>query len=603
MKILKFVGALALLSLFQLSSAADFSESDLKKMVDELSIQLPQNPEVQYPVEASVVKKPDVNAYATVKEIAGNKEKVQGVMVVYTGLVDFAKGDLRLIRAVVAHELAHLSKGHMFKSIKVQDVDLLYTRQMEYEADMVGASALVRAGYPKKDMYDMLIMLGETEAGDTATGKLLGDHADSKRRASQVAENPSILKSYLAFEMGEAFADCRSFYSAMKAFDSVLLLEPKFKEAAVNSASSALQYYYYTGLPKAYQESHFRPDFGALLKAPAVPKLIKVDDTTRALYKEALLRIKRAQDLAPSDPAVIELAGLAAVLNPDEDPQAVTGGITALKRALSTAIMPADKMRISNNIAVGLQIQKDVLGAVEQMMDAQRGNAIYNAALAQNLGQQEFPAKLKADAGLAAGVMKAYLVNSPEGNPALYARVKANYIKTCNTFGYKVEEVTPKPIYLCKALSLFDEGHEYPILTDPTEFIDTLGAFEKKILFDKNYKGLYELVFKGGQFLVLVEDTDAIRSALRVTSYHPGAYIEIQPRDPSVSSYRFTVGMTTAEFNQSIDLSKGQPRSFVRAGTIENWVYFPGLFMGVCVKDDKIIGLTCTPSATPPPAK
>lgn len=581
-------------------SNAAFTKADLEKMVSELSVHLPQHKWIEYPIQCEVVEKNEVNAYATAVKIEGKTDKVQGKMVVFTGLVKMAKEDLRLIRAVVAHELAHLAKGHIFKSMKVQDVDLLFTRQLEYEADVVGASALVRAGYPKKDMYDMLMMLGELDKEYPAAAKLLGDHADANRRAAQVADDPRVMKSTMAFEVGEALIDCRTFRSAMKAFDKALEIEPKLVEAAYNSALAALVDYY-ENLPMTWKEATMRPDFGPFMRMDSkASRLLVVEEKDRANYREALIRITRAQNLMKDSAKMQALTGLAQILEPDHNPQSISDGIATLQKALSSTISEADKLTIANNIGIGLQLQGNSVDAAMKMIDAQRSSKMYNAALAQNLGTVEPTDKFKKDATLIEAVLITYLNNSPSDG-SKYEVVKTNYNKLCTKFSLKPRPMTPKPAYLTKAMSMVVDGKQYNLFQTGEELVTDLGRPERKIIFDPDYKGLFELVWQAGQVTALCEEFGsediATSEALRLTSYKSGSYVQITPRDPSVQPFKILVGMTTKDFNDYLDLSKGQKRSFVKCGTMEEWVYFDALNMGVCVKGDAIIGITVTPAA------
>ena len=122
---------------------AKFTVADLQKMVDEMKPYLPEDPRFTYPIKCIVEDRKDVNANASYffEKDAPKDAKPQAKMTVYTGLLDFMK-DIRLVRAVVAHELSHLSKQHLGKGMKPKDLDLIFTRQQEYEADATGAIVL-----------------------------------------------------------------------------------------------------------------------------------------------------------------------------------------------------------------------------------------------------------------------------------------------------------------------------------------------------------------------------------------------------------------------------------------------------------------------------
>jgi len=160
-KSLAFVLSLLSFGLALPGWTAEFTQADLEKMVEKLDKAIPENPNFKYPVKCTIVTKDDVNAYATLTK-EGNDNRA--TMVVYSGLIKQIDGDQRLIRAVVAHELSHLSLGHNAAiNPKARDLRNLWTRQQEFEADATGAKALVKLGYSKKDMVDMLLFLDKLQ--------------------------------------------------------------------------------------------------------------------------------------------------------------------------------------------------------------------------------------------------------------------------------------------------------------------------------------------------------------------------------------------------------------------------------------------------------
>ena len=185
-----------------------FDKAEMESMVAELSLYIPQNPNLQYPIDCDFVETKQVNAYATTKEISGNPKR-QAVMRVLTGILKFIDDNCanrvvvgldpndpsktvtlkpgderRLLRAVIAHEMGHLSKNHVTQGrVKGRDMSVIYTRETEQEADMVGAAALQRAGYSRNDAEHMLMML-EVAGGPSVADNLMGDHADGSAAPS-----------------------------------------------------------------------------------------------------------------------------------------------------------------------------------------------------------------------------------------------------------------------------------------------------------------------------------------------------------------------------------------------------------------------------------
>ncbi|HWA83933.1 MAG TPA: M48 family metalloprotease, partial [Fimbriimonadaceae bacterium] len=322
------------------ATAREFTASDLEKIVTELDKVIPENPDYKYPIKCSIVDKDEVNAYATLTKEGTAK---RSTMVVFTGLVTKMDGDVRLIRAVVAHELSHLSLGHLSAiDPAARDLRNLWTRQQEYAADKSGAEALVKAGYSKKDMVDMLLFLDRNRgrAGGWLD-RLTGDHADPKARAAEVSDNPAALNALLTFDTALAYEDAREHRYAQKLFDYAGSQWAALTEAYTNSAKCALLYYY-DNLPKAVRTTWWRPDFGPLITnthAPAV-QAAEVTDDDRTAWKDAMTAIDKAVERNPGSEDAEELRALAQVLEPDAKKDVVQLGIDWFKGHADSASDP-----------------------------------------------------------------------------------------------------------------------------------------------------------------------------------------------------------------------------------------------------------------------
>jgi hypothetical protein len=583
----------ALAALAATAPAKDFSVADLDKMVTELMTVMAKDPKLTYPVKCSVETNKSINAYSTARKEAGS-DKPRATMVVYSGLVDFLKGDIKLIRAVVAHEIGHLAKGHCSGYGYVgRDLDLLHTRQQEYEADMTGAIALQRLGYGKQDMVDMLMALGKIDGRKgNWWDNLTADHADPKARAAEIADNPSVLKSLLAFDMGLAFADSRRWKLAGRFFDDAVAKEPRLLEAYVNSANAALMYYYDL-LPLKARENWLRPDFGALLQDPvSVARAAEIDDTDRARYREAVAKINIAIDKAPSISRSKELLALAQVLEPDGDKSTVQKGIDAFKSMLSSETDDYLKLRWANNAAVGLDRLDNLDAAYDLLISAARKNNYFIAAHGENLGRISVKNRSEADDKLALDIFYTWLIRSPSIAPN-WDVVKAEYDKVAAKLGLSVKKPEPAATLLCKAGSIFVGGKELGLFRPSGEYLAALGKPDRATGFEEQYPDLLEAVWKGGDVSVLIE-RDKI---LRITSYQAGSYVMLQPREKTSSSvFLITVGMTEADLNKILPPS-GAKTKLIKGGELEEWTYWSGLNMGVLLADGKVKGITVTPVA------
>jgi tetratricopeptide (TPR) repeat protein len=594
--------------------ATEFTTADLEKMVQELSKYLPDDPRMTYPVLCVVEKNEDVNAYASpfFAKDAPKGQKPRANMTVFTGLFKWMNNDVRLVRAVVAHELAHLSKKHVGTGMKAADLDLIFTRQQEYEADATGAAVLEKCGYSRKDMTDMLLRLGEVGRTAPASLKVMGDHADCQRRAANVDRSNLVLRSMVSFTNGEAYMDVRAFNKAKEQFDKSVEQAPTFYEAKFNAAQASLLFYYDI-LDPVVREAWYQPDFGPSMLLPLrySTKGGKLTVLDEANFAEALKRIRAVIEAEPKRQEGSELLGLALVLDPNGNSSNISEGIRTLEKSMTTAVTADDRLRIVNNLAIGYQRQGNIATAIDKMFAEQKKSNKYNGFLAANLGSQALPDKIKgADATLAVNVLYTYLSNT---NPQAigYAKVETNFNSLCQKFNLKTKEITRRGVPICTAFSIVDGGRTV-FLLDPFEnYYKKIGALEAIQGYSNKYAGLLEFVWQGGNFTILTDkgfseddkndgkitpELVAELEVIRVTSYNPGAYLEMRSADAKVDvAYRVTVGMTLEEFNRFLNSESGEAKQLIHNAAMEEWIYFHGLNFGIYVKDKKVAGITVCP--------
>ncbi|MEI8281061.1 MAG: M48 family metalloprotease [Armatimonadota bacterium] len=580
---------------------ATFTVEDLQKMVDELKPYLPEDPRFAYPIKCVVVDKKEVNANASFDPVdpkAPKDTKPQAKMTVYTGLLDFMK-DIRLVRAVVAHELSHLSKQHLGKGMRPKDLDLIFTRQQEYDADATGAIVLAKAGFKTQDMVDKLLKLGESSASWPGSDKVLGDHADTARRASAVAGNNLVLRSMVSFTDGDAFMDSRKYQAAMDAYDRASKEAPTFYECKYNAAVAALLNYY-GQVSDSVIGAWYSPDFGPLLMFPkSAGKAVVIVDSDRQNYAVAMAHVKAAVDASPTMFFSLEVQGLALVLDPDGKSENLREGIKSLNAAMLKASTDSQELRVANNLALGYQRSGDVTNALKVMLDSQRTTTTYNASLAANLGQQVPGDEFKADASKAETVLFTYLTRTSSAARG-YEKAKSTYMSLCSKFNLKPRDLKEAPIYLCNVLTLTEKGNVVKILDPLDDVLKTFGKPQNAFRYSDSYEGMKEYIWDGGNFSIITDarkvGDEVFSEVLRITSYTVGSSFDLLPKDRTVNaSFKITVGMTVAEFSKVLDIKGGAVTSLVRAGKLEDWTYFAGLNMGVLVKDDKIVGITVAP--------
>ncbi len=154
-----------------------------------------------YPYRFRVIEMEEINAFA----LPG------GPVYVTSGLMEFTRGQPELLAAVVAHEIAHISRRHAAEQIQrqawlglgigvligggtTQQIALLvanleelgFSRNQERDADTYGAVYLIRAGYNAEAMPRFLERLGQA-TGDRG-GSFFRTHPTSSERVRRLQE-------------------------------------------------------------------------------------------------------------------------------------------------------------------------------------------------------------------------------------------------------------------------------------------------------------------------------------------------------------------------------------------------------------------------------
>jgi hypothetical protein len=579
------------LALLSTAVAKDFTQADLEKMVVELDQVIPRNSKYLYPVECSIVDKADVNAYATVrKEGTGLRAK----MVVFTGLVKATGESEKEVRAVVAHELAHLSRGHLDDiNPAARDLRNLWTRQQEFEADKYGAEALVKCGYKKNDMVALLLFLAQQHGrrGWWLEG-LTADHADAKARAAEISDNPAALNALVAFDKGLAYEDARSHLYAKKLFDFSAAQWPDLTEAHINAGKCALLYYY-DNLPQAVRTRWWRPDFGPLITNPHAPTPLATEITNqdREAWKDAMASINLAVTKNPASEEARALLALGYVLEPDAKADTIKAGIHWFKSTGQSSSDEVVKLRYANNAAVGYSQLGDLASARQTILDAQRSTNKFNSALGENLGLIGAGDASKEDITLAANVLFTWLNNTPQVSPR-WGTVRKTFDDICTKAGIQAREIKAKDAYLCQVVTLVDNNKELGLLLPVSSLKRLLGVPEKEITFTDKWPDLQELRWNNATLSVLTERGNV----MRMTSYQTGSYLELKPTDAtSQLILKVSVGMTKSDLFNMVSENASVMKQLAKGGKVESWNYFPDLGMGVLIEGEKVVAITVTP--------
>lgn len=593
---MRLLSSLLVLSALGASAlGAEFTLADLQRMVRELEAFAPKNPKYQYPIKCIIVDKLAINAYATAEFVKGSKDpRPQAIMAVFTGLIRETKGDKRILRAVVAHEISHLSNGHVYgKSPRAADLAQFWNRAQESEADRSGAILLQKAGYSKQDMIDMLAMLEATRGRRGSWFmRLTGSHPDPKARAAAIADDPTVMRSLLSFDVGLAYMDSRDFDLASAAFDKAAALEPRLKEAVVNSAQCRLMDYY-DNLNGTLRRMWFRPDFGPVLRDPSVRvgKGSLITDEDRRRYAEAMDRLERARKALGGHERVNELYALAQVLHPDGDKDIVRKGVETLMGLSAKTTSEERRLRYANNAAVGLERLESVQQAYSLMLRAQQGSEIFNPSLAENVGRLQVTDRSKDLDQLAARMMFTWLSNTPSASPN-WQTIHENYQNVCRALNVRPAQIPPVGVYLTSGMRLTVGNRTIALLMSVPDAIRALGQPDAQVRFDSQYPDVSEIKWQGGAISASTSD-DQI---LRVSSSVPGSTVELKPLDPTLGlTLRIRVGMTLEEFDRVLEIDRGVVRELSNRGQPEEWLYYPQLSLGVRLQENRVVAVTLTP--------
>lgn len=579
-----------MLGISSTAMAKEFTLADLQRIVGELEKVLPKNPAFRYPIKCELAKDPEVNASAGYEEDGKVK---QAIMLVNTGLVDGVKGDERLLRACIAHELSHLSLGHALEvRAAARDLRVFWKRQQEYAADKSGADALVKTGHSRKDMVDLLMYLNSLRSrnGNWLSG-LTQDHADAKARAAAVSENPAAYQALATYDSALAYEDARAHFYARSLFNIAATQWPALTEAYINAGKCSLLYYY-DNLPGAVRTSWWRPDFGALITDPhaPLPQDTAVSAQDRKAWADAYAAINKAVDKNPGNLDALELQALAQVLEPDAAKDVVQKGIDWFNAHMKSGD-DSIKLRYANNAGVGYQRLGDLTNAYKTIIDAQRASTRFNPAIGENMGLVVVRNRSKDDNVVAANVMFTWLSATPSISPR-WNTVKKTFDSTCTAAGLTAKPITDAPIYLCSVVSLYTSGKGYGILLPLSIYRAGLGEPQKTTTFSPKYPGLTELKWHDGKVVAFTEGDQV----MRITSFEPDAYMLMRPRDRTAQeTYKVKVGMTKKELYDIVNEKSGVAKNLARGGDIEEWTYFPAFNMGVLFDGDTIKGITVSP--------
>lgn len=609
MRFLHALGFVSLLTVAAPSAAAEeFTLDDLKALVAEFEKVVPQNPLYSYPIEITLLESEEVNAAAGVRL---NGEQLQATLEANTGFIAAVEGDPAMMRAVIAHEMAHLSLGHALESSDYGDLEQFLTRQQEFAADEAGAAYLEALGYERSEMVGLLEFLDSTlpRGAPIWLGTVGSDHGSPVTRAALINRDSTVFAALSRLEVGAAFMECRRYEEAILWFETALLIEPRMHEAHIDIALAALQNYY-ERLPVKVQSEWLRPAFLPHLTSTSLiaGRAVEVTDQDLERYKRVLERIDQIPN-GPYDLTRAFIRGTLEVLHPSGDAATIEAGIERLKlsQALFISLMPSavqeNEVRIANNVALGLQrLGREKEAQLYLVSRSMQAATAFVRAAAENVGRLPF-ADLDADQSREAlNVTVTYLMNTPPGAPN-YDQVKSTMQRLLDSLNLELSsEIEPRDIYLCQAVSMTLDDEELLLFDPVDDYAKKLGEPDDAGFLLEKYPDLGCVIWGGGDVMLLTERG----SVLKITSYRANSSITLKPSNSSSREVFFVwVGMSLEDLNRQLALAGGQSasvstqlfgRTLMGDGTqIENWDYYPALNFGVLLEDGMVVGISVTP--------
>jgi len=598
------------------SDAPPFGQAELEALVAELGRVVPENPEYHYPLEARMVEDPVENAFAGYEE---RDDVKQTFVQMNRGLVDLVHGDRRILRACVAHELAHLACGHSLTNPGDRDTDNVYTRQEEWEADRLGVAYLEQIGGSAEDMVELLLALDRMAKARQYPWIVLvaGDHGSAMYRAARISRGEALLRAVSRFEIGLMYMDCRRFDAAIQYFDQALAIEPALDEACLNAASAALQEYF-DRLPARVQDEWLRPEFGPLLTDTQLMRgrAIQIGAEDRLRYVRALARIAAIPEGANAAMRRF-LSATARVLEPDGKEETLRAGVEELERLLADTPdselwqVKSYRLRVANNLALGLARLDESGRALGILVNELAADPSFVVSAAENLARLPLSGMLSTEQAIAvANALVAFLQSTPESAPGAKEVERAlDQILAEHSLAGNWS-LPPRPIALCAAISLFLGEEEIGLFEEFSKVSGAFGDLPSAGLIDEKYPDLRFLYWgdepTSAEILALAEGDELVK----LTSYRRDTKLALRPtRESGLQTVlSVQVGMSSEELDallqpagdwaQSDDYALLDRQSFLTeppGDGFKLWRYYPMLDFGVLLEEGRVVAISVTP--------
>jgi tetratricopeptide (TPR) repeat protein len=581
---------------------------DVKAIVAELEQVSPPNPDFVYPITVQIQEDATINAGAGYFTYTGDDTKYALVQV-NTGMLGAPGLTAPHLRAILAHELAHMALGHAMHKIAEGDTQHALTRQQELEADRVGADYLVALGHERGEMASAILWIGRGADNQSMPWLVSvgGDHASPVMRAALLDPNDADLEAVALFEHGLMYLECGQHRAALPFFDLALEKQPELYEARLMAARAALQDYY-ERLPLKVQDAWLRPDFGPMLTSAKLlaGRSTNVSDDDRRRYQIARKRIG-AIPLGIYPWLQMYLNATAEVLNPDGDVAVLESGVSSLQVLHSLELMQQTggveeiaviRQRYANNLALGLQRLGRAGEARSLLLSEMAPRQSYVMALSGNLGHLPLVGLGEEQANLAIDLLVYFLQNTPPTATA-YKQAKETLTALLESSGRRLTtEIASPEVSFRGAIEARVAGKDVGLFDPARRLTELLGAPSEELRPIEKYPDMGKLLWgESAEVLAIVERGRIVR----LSTKRPGDAILLRPTSDAVTgNFEVRVGMTKAELSSLLDPAGDggvfkQLTFLAGPNLFELWTYYPGLNFGVLLEDGLVKGVTVTP--------
>lgn len=316
-----FFTLLLFLSFADISAVPQSSKYDafVQKVFDKLLTVVVDDvdPSWQWPPKLVIEQSDQINAYATA--LSQNEFKV----VIYSGILDkVIEGKEDRLAYILGHELSHITKGHVLDRTKIKSEfeKVVFNRQQEEEADVVGMQYALAAGYSLKKAERAITKMQDLGLDYSSFEGLSHDHPVwSDRIILLDKERENLWKSMSAFKNGNYLLVIEQYDAAASCYRYV---SNEFRDCfeAYNNLGYALLMKYADALDPADIKNF---NIGHLLTGGFYKRAGSIESqraVNEDIWWEAVGALNEALKINPQSTLAITNLGIAYLIKPgDQD--------------------------------------------------------------------------------------------------------------------------------------------------------------------------------------------------------------------------------------------------------------------------------------------